>query len=81
MKTPEDRDHVRHLVKWMLKEKKMYLMGFGYNYTAWKTGVPPSDTDQVGYTVISFEMGRLETVKNFIKSFLYYYRTQKGYHD
>ena len=70
VKTPEDRDHVRHLVKWMLKEKKMYLMGFGYNYTAWKTGVPPSDTDQVGYTVISFEMGRLENSAELSRTLL-----------
>ena len=29
----DDRDHVKHLVKWILKKKRMYLMRFGYNFT------------------------------------------------
>ena len=70
-KIPEDRAHVRHLIKWAMKDKKLFLEGFGFNYLNIGSSLVPSLLcDQVGYTRMSFKMGRLENPADLSRTLL-----------
>ena len=58
-----DRDHLLHIMKWQLTEKRISILGFGYNVTDWKNLTPSGS----GYTMLQIQMGTLEETEELSK--------------
>ena len=56
-------------MKWILKEQKISLFGFGFNFTDWKAA-PHIMTDECNYTFLSIDMGIIENAGDLSKTLL-----------